>query len=91
MISGRYGAQCVVAQGRILTVGGYGTDGWGGIDEYDLESDAWSRTTGLTLPDRAFVGLAALNQKLYFVGGYGASGVVDEYVPGPAAYILFKN
>ncbi|MBL9171897.1 MAG: hypothetical protein JNL10_00050 [Verrucomicrobiales bacterium] len=91
MISGRSGTQCVVDQGRILTVGGYGPDGAGGIDEYNIESDAWTRTAGLTLPDRWLTGLAFLNQKFYFMGSYGAGGRVDEYVPGPAAYILFKN
>lgn len=85
MPTSRLGMDCAFApDGKIYVIGGVTNSGQhtGKVEAYDPQQDVWSSTSDLPSP-RSGLGVVALNNTLYAIGGWGPNGTSS----GPLAIV----
>ncbi len=88
----RYGHGAAWLQGALYAIGGYSfvsNTPVGTVESLDLSTDTWSVKSSMSA-SREYCAVAAVNGKLYAIGGKSAAGaiidVVEEYDPATNAW-----
>jgi N-acetylneuraminic acid mutarotase len=98
MLTARYGSAVGVVNNKIYAIGGcnvwpWGTSALGSNEEYDPATNSWATKTGMPTA-RTHLAVAAVNNKIYAIGGYNGSTFVNtnqEYDPATNTWATKAN